>query len=69
MLDETKAQESQNVLEATMTVTTSFDPFTGRLTYHYAGCGLTEAIGLMEMAKLHAFNDMLAQEQENEEAI
>ena len=47
-----------------MTVEIHFDPTENKLRYEYSGCGLLNAIGLLEMAKLHAFNDILEREQE-----
>ena len=41
------------------TITVSFDSVIGQLTYRYTNCGFMEAIALLELAKLHVFNDRL----------
>ena len=41
------------------TINISLDPATGQLTYRYTGCSFMQAIALLELAKLHVFNDWL----------
>lgn len=40
----------------------TFDPETGGFNYKYEGCGFIDALGLLEMAKLHIFTNQLRTE-------